>query len=335
MHRLPLWLMALVCAAGSGPGAGSAAAGAPAVLHQGRSGHDLRAWGRARQLVLSWNAASRVVHLTNRTSRLALAVDSQQAVVNGIKVWLIQPVAARPEGWWLSARDAERVLEPLLQPRVGAPAGPVRTIVLDPGHGGRDPGHQTGSLQEKRLTLLLAQQVRAKLQAAGYRVVLTRTRDTYLDLAERAARANREKADLFVSLHFNAAADRTVRGVEVFCLTPNGAASTHAPRTAVLTQTLPGHRHGARSQRLAYEVQKALVERGLLADRGVKHARFAVLRDLTMPGILVEAGFLSHPEEARQIADPKFRDRLAAAIVAGIERYRRLTPAVQTAAVGP
>lgn len=333
MYRCGVWLLALACAGGAGPGSGTATADAPVVTHQGRPGHDLRAWGQARQLALSRNAASRVVHLTNRTTRLALAVDSQQAVVNGIKVWLTQPVAARPGGGWIAALDAERVLEPLLRSRAAAPAGRVRTIVLDPGHGGRDPGHQAGTLQEKRLTLLLAQQVRAKLQAAGYRVVLTRNRDTYLDLPERAARANREKADLFVSLHFNAAADRTVRGAEVFCLTPNGAASTHAPRSAVLTQNWPGHRNGASSQRLAYEVQRALVERGRLADRGVKHARFAVLRDLTMPGILVEAGFLSHPEEARQLADPKFRDRLAAAIVEGIERYRHLATSVQTAAV--
>lgn len=325
MNRLWVGLLAVACLAGPGPGPWTAAAETSPVLLQGRTGYDLRTWGQARQLALGWNAASRVVHLTNRTTRLAFAVDSQQAVVNGVKVWLTQPVAAQPGGEWrIAALDAERVLEPLLRPGAAAPAGRVRTIVLDAGHGGKDPGHQAGALQEKRYTLLLAQQLRAKLQAAGYRVVLTRNRDTSLDLAERAARANREKADLFVSLHFNAAADRTVRGVEVFCLTPNGAASTHAPRAAVLTQSLPGHRNGARSQRLAYEVQKALVGPGLLADRGVKHARFAVLRDLTMPGILVEAGFLSHPEEARRIADPKFRDRLAAAIAEGIERYRRL-----------
>ncbi len=293
------------------------------VTHLGRQWYDLERWGAARQLTTRWTPQTRVLTLTNRTTRLALAVDSQQAVVNGIKVWLTQPITARPPGWLISVLDADRVLGPLLQPVPPRPARPVHTIVLDAGHGGRDPGHQTGAREEKRYTLLLAQQVRAKLRAAGYRVVMTRTRDTFLELPERPAVANREKADLFLSLHFNAAPDPAIRGAEVFCLTPNGAASTHAPRSEVLNQSLPGHRDGTRSLLLAWQVQKALVERAGLTDRGVKHARFAVLRDLTMPGILVEAGFLSSPEEARLIADPKFRDRLAAAIVEGIERYRR------------
>lgn len=293
------------------------------ITHLGRDWYDLKAWAATQQLVLSWKARTRVLILTNRTTRLALAVDSQQAVLNGVKVWLTQPVTARNAGWLIAVLDAEEVLHPLLRPPPRTPR-PLRTLVLDPGHGGRDPGHQAGALQEKRLTLLLSQQLRTKLRAAGYRVVMTRQRDVYLELPERPARANREKADLFISLHFNAASDPAIRGAEVFCLTPNGAASTHAPRTEVLKETLPGHRDGARSLGLAYQVQKALIERAGLADRGVKHARFAVLRDLTMPGILVEAGFLSAPEEARKIADPKFREQLAEAIVAGIEQYRRL-----------
>jgi N-acetylmuramoyl-L-alanine amidase len=296
------------------------------LTHLGRDWYDLKAWAATQQLALAWNAQTRVLTLTNHTTRLVLAVDSQQAVVNGVKVWLTQPVTARNAGWLIAVLDVEKVLHPLLRP-LPRSARPLRTIVLDPGHGGSDSGHQTGALQEKRFTLLLAQQLRAKLRAAGYRVVMTRQRDVFLELPERTALANREKADLFVSLHFNAASDSAIRGAEVFCLTPNGAASTHAPRTEVLRETLPGHQDGARSLVLAYQVQKALIERAGLADRGVKHARFAVLRDLTMPGILVEAGFLSAPEEARKIADAKFREQLAEAIVAGIEQYRRLLAA--------
>lgn len=294
------------------------------VGHLGRDWYDLTAWARTQQLALTWNGRTRVITLTNHTTRVALGVDSQQAVFNGVKVWLTQPITARDSGWLIAVLDAEKVLQPLLQLPPRSPR-PLRTIMLDPGHGGRDLGYQSGTIAEKRLTLLLAQQVRAKLRAAGYRVVMTRQRDVYLELPERSALANREKADLFLSLHFNAAPDRAIRGAEVFCLTPNGAASTHAPRTEVLRETLPGHQHGTRSLLLAYQVQKALVERAGLADRGVKHARFAVLRDLTMPGILIEAGFLSSPEEARQIANPKHREKLAAAIVAGVEQYRRLT----------
>ncbi len=293
------------------------------LSHLGRDWYDLQTWAATRQLTLAWNARTRVLTLTNRTTRLTLAVDSQQAVLNGVKVWLTQPVTPRNADWLIAVLDVEKVLHPLLGPPPRS-TRPLRTIVLDPGHGGRDPGHQAGALQEKRLTLLLAQQLRAKLRAAGYRVVLTRQRDVFLELPERTRLANREKADLFVSLHFNATSDPAIRGAEVFCLTPNGAASTHAPRTEVLQETLPGHRDGSRSVVLAYQVQKALIERAGLADRGVKHARFAVLRDLTMPGILIEAGFLSAPEDARKIANPKFREQLVEAIVSGIAQYRRL-----------
>ncbi len=289
----------------------------------GTDWYDLRAWAGRQGLRVDWNAQTRVLTLTNRTIRLALGVESRQAVVNGIKVWLTHPITPRNSGWLISVLDTEAVLGPLLKPP--RRPGPVRTIVLDPGHGGRDTGYRSGDLEEKRYTLLLAQQLRAKLQAAGYRVVLTRARDTYLELPERPAAANRIKADLFLSLHFNASGngDPAVRGVEVFCLTPRGAASTHAPRTEVFHDRLPGDAHGPRNLLLAYHVQQALVERLQAPDRGVKHARFAVLRDLTMPGILIEAGFLSSPEDARLIRDARYRDRLAAAIVEGIRRYRR------------
>jgi N-acetylmuramoyl-L-alanine amidase len=296
------------------------------VQFLGREWYDLKAWAAAQRFTVSLNPRTRIATVSGTGTRLTFAVDSQQMVVNGVKVWLCHPVAARNDTWLVSVLDVEQVLRPLLKPVRPRPAKPVRTIVLDAGHGGKDPGHRAGALQEKRYTLLLAQQLRTKLQAAGYRVVLTRSRDTFMELPERAAAANRAKGDLFVSLHFNAAGstDRTARGIEVFCLTPNGAASTHAPRSQVSNEVLPGHRSGARNILLAYQVQKALVAKLGLNDRGVKHARFAVLRDLAMPGILIEGGFMSVPEEMRQIADPKFRDRLAAAIVEGIRQYRRL-----------
>jgi N-acetylmuramoyl-L-alanine amidase len=322
-----VWALLWCCL---GVAVATAARGATPALETvqflGREWYDLKAWAATQRFTVSMNPHTRIASVSGGATRLTFAVDSQQMVVNGVKVWLCQPVAARNDTWLVSALDVDQVLRPLLKPERPRPAKPVRTIVLDAGHGGKDPGHQAGARQEKRYTLLLAQQLRTKLQAAGYRVVLTRSRDAFMELPERAAAANRAKADLFVSLHFNAAGstDRTARGIEVFCLTPNGAASTHAPRSQVSNDVLPGHRSGARNILLAYQVQKALVQKLGLNDRGVKHARFAVLRDLTMPGILIEGGFMSVPEEMRQIADPRFRDRLAAAIVEGLRQYRRM-----------
>ena len=292
----------------------------------GRDWYELAAWARANNFNFAWNHKARLVQLTDRTTRLVFAVDSQQSVVNGVKVWLSLPVTVQNGKVYIAVLDVRTVLEPLLRPTRPRAASRIKTIVLDPGHGGKDPGNQEGTRQEKRYTLLLAQQLRARLQAAGYKVLLTRSRDTYVDLAERAAIANQARADLFVSLHFNARGtdDTTARGLEVFCLTPTTAASTHSPRTAVSSERLPGDKSGARSLLLAYQVQKTLIRQLGMADRGVKHARFVVLREATMPAVLVEGGFMSAPDEARKIADPKFRARLAGAIADGIQLYQRL-----------
>jgi N-acetylmuramoyl-L-alanine amidase len=252
-------------------------------------------------------------------------VDSQQSTVNGVKVWLSVPVTVQGGKAYLSVLDAETVLQPLLHPPRSPLGRKIRTILLDPGHGGKDPGNQEGPELEKRYTLLLAQQLRVKLQAAGFQVLLTRNRDVFVGLPERAALANRSKADLFLSLHFNSLGrtDSGVRGLEVFCLTPNHAASTHAPRTATSSQKLPGHGTGSHSLLLAYQIQKAAVRRLGLLDRGVKHARFAVLRDVTMPAVLIEGGFMSSPTELKRIADASFRATLADAIVEAIRSYKR------------
>lgn len=317
----------LLCCLGlalAAPPRATAASAPPAVSFLGRDWYDLASWARANNFNFAWNHKARLVQLTNRTARLVFAVDSQQSVINGVKVWLSLPVTVQGSKVFIAVLDVRTVLEPLLKSTRPRSARKIKTIVLDPGHGGRDPGNREGAMQEKQYTLQLAQQLRAKLQAAGYKVLLTRSRDTYVDLTERAALANRARADLFVSLHFNARGtdDTAARGLEVFCLTPTSAASTHSPRTAVSSERLPGDKSGAQSLLLAYQVQKTLIRQLGMADRGVKHARFVVLREATMPAVLVEGGFMSAPDEARKIADPKFRARLAGAIADGIQLYQ-------------
>ena len=187
--------------------------------------------------------------------------------------------------------------------RRNQPGAKVRTVCLDPGHGGKDPGNEVGSNQEKQHTLLLAKEVRAQLARAGLKVTLTRSTDSFVELPARPELAKRRSADLFVSLHFNAAeAGRsTVQGAEVYCLTPAGASSTNARGEGNGGGWFPGNRHNEQNLYLAYQVQKALTRNLAVEDRGVRRARFAVLRDAVMPAVLIEAGFLSHPVEGRQI----------------------------------
>ncbi len=209
----------------------------------------------------------------------------------------------------------------------------IATICLDPGHGGKDTGNRAGWHYEKIYTLALAALVRDQLKQAGFNVVMTRTKDTYVDLPLRPALANRRGADVFVSLHFNATptGKDEVEGPETYCITPVGASSTNARGeggefgSAVGTGPTMANRNEQKSLLLAYQVQKSLVRNLGADDRGVRRARFAVLRDTTMPAILIEGGYMTHPVEGRKIFSDAYRRQMAQAIVKGIVAYQRMT----------
>jgi N-acetylmuramoyl-L-alanine amidase len=156
---------------------------------------------------------------------------------------------------------------------------------------------------------------------------MTREADQYVDLDERPAMARRQKADLFVSLHYNGAegAGSSASGVEVYCLTPAGASSTNTRGdSSISTKAWPGNLNNSRNVLLAYQVHKAIIGAVSANDRGVRRSRFAVLRNATMPSILVEGGFMSDPTEAKRIYSTAGRDQLARAITDGILAYKRL-----------
>ncbi len=283
-------------------------------------------WAKSHGLKGRWLRSAETLELSNSSSKVLLTVDSRQAQVNGVQVWLFFPVVAQNGAVWLAQLDADLTLRPLLSPPRGQPGARVKTVCLDPGHGGKDPGNQVGANQEKRYTLLLAQEVREQLARTGLKVVLTRSGDTLLELPDRPALAKRKKADLFLSLHFNAARSNrgVVQGAEVFCLTPAGVASTNADGKGADAGSFPGNRHNSLNLFLAYQVQRALTRNLPVEDRGVRRARFAVLRDSAMPAVLIEAGFMSHPAEGRRIFTAAYRQRIARAIVEGVLAYKKV-----------
>jgi N-acetylmuramoyl-L-alanine amidase len=163
---------------------------------------------------------------------------------------------------------------------------------------------------------------------------MTRRDDAYVDLAERAAIAERSGADLLVSLHYNASeANPAARGVEVYALTPPGARSTNDGSDVGPLHTAPGNATDPENLLLAYTLQRYLVE-GLpgVVDRGVRRARFAVLRLARMPAVLVEAGFLSNPGDARWISSSDGRRKTADALVRGIRKFKDLMEVAPTIA---
>jgi N-acetylmuramoyl-L-alanine amidase len=226
--------------------------------------------------------------------------------------------------FYLSRLDLQTTVKPLLFPPKKT-GGELKSICLDAGHGGNDPGNCVGPFQEKKFTLLLAQEVRQQLQRAGLRVSLTRSKDSTVDLPMRPELARKSNADLFVSLHFNSVpTSRTVvQGAEVYCLTPVGASSTNARGEGSNAGWCSGNRNNDDNIFLAYQIQKALTKNPSVNDRGVRRARFAVLRDAEMPAVLIEAAFMSHPEEGKKIFDAAYRKQLARRIVDGVLAYKQ------------
>lgn len=295
------------------------------VRFEGREYFRLTDLARAAGLEVRWVKRDESLQLANHSTRLLLTVDSREAQVNGIELWLSFPLLQKEGTVYLARLDAETTLRPLLALPRNASGTKVNQVCLDPGHGGKDPGFCVGSNQEKKFALLLAQEVRDQLKSAGLSVVMTRTRDTYPELPERPEFANRKKAELFVSIHLNATETSrgTVQGSQVFCLTPAGAASTNAGGEGGGGGYFPGNHCNDKNILLAYEVQKSLVGELGVQDRGVRRARFAVLRDAQMPAILIEPGFMSHPVEGPKIFTATYRRQLARAIVDGIMTYKR------------
>jgi len=216
----------------------------------------------------------------------------------------------------------------------------AETIVLDPGHGGSDPGAQTPSgLSEKEITLDVALRLRDLLEEAQFKVRMTRETDENRSLRERALLANRERGDLFVSIHVNSLPMTDRRGVETFYLGPSD--DPHVNRLAGAENLDSGYSladyrkllegvyvdvRQNESKQFANRVQQSLLAslrkiHPELKDRGVKSAPFVVLVASEMPGILAEVAAISNAEEARNLADPGYRQAIAKALFLGVTSY--------------
>jgi N-acetylmuramoyl-L-alanine amidase len=222
---------------------------------------------------------------------------------------------------FVHALDLRKNVEPLIR-GLTPPLKSNGVIVLDPGHGGQNTGAASveDGVCEKEFTLDWARRLEPLLTSEGWQVFLTRTNDVDVSLADRVAFAAEHQADVFISLHFNSAApSQEQAGLETYCLTPTGMPST-------LTR---GYEDDASAvfANNAFDVPNLLyavcLHRALLPvvgnDRGVRHARFlGVLRGQNRPAVLIEGGYLSNPEEARRIADPAYRQKLAEAIAVAL-----------------
>jgi len=217
----------------------------------------------------------------------------------------------------------------------------VKRIVIDPGHGGKDPGcFMEGQIVEKEVTLALAQIVEGKVEEKfDIDVVLTREKDVFIPLEKRTAFANVNKADLFISLHINAHKQPNVHGFETYFLnmaTDERAVLLAARENATSEKSISDlqsilndlmlNTKITESSKLAHEIQRGVLGQvkrkyGNARDLGVKQAPFYVLIGAEMPAVLVETGFMTNPVERKRLRSRKYLETLANGIVAGIERY--------------
>lgn len=227
---------------------------------------------------------------------------------------------------------------------------PAFTVVVDPGHGGEQEGARApDGVVEKDVSLAISRRIAARLKRMGARVVLTRTGDIGVPLANRAALATAIRADMFLSVHLNsmptAEQRRHSQGVETYFLSAD-ATDTHASAVAArenadrlagepeadpddpvagILDDLQDAASLQGSSRLAYSIHEKLVGKLQAEDRGVKQAPFYVLAGARMPAVLLELGFISHREETRKIRTRAYQDRIADAVAEGIRSFRAET----------
>jgi N-acetylmuramoyl-L-alanine amidase len=266
------------------------------------------------------------IRLDNGKVSLDVQLDSREIIINGARNWLCFPVAEKDGQYLISRVDLSKTLEPQLRPQMIPNLGHFKTVVLDPGHGGYDNGAVSPYGYEKNFALDVALELKPLLEAKGLKVKMTRKSDIFVPLELRARIANAARDAVFVSIHFNAAGSNpAANGFEIYSLTPRGAPSTSDDAFALRFLNMQaGSPVDAPSLALSMSVYHSLLGHFSEYDRGIKRARFAVLRLTRIPAILVEGGFLTERGDSRQIAKSAWRAKLAQSIATGLVNYKRL-----------
>jgi len=304
-------------------------------------------------LIWEWDPIGKVVLLKKNNMEARIKVDSYRVYVNGKIKNLEKPPLFYKGTVVVPISFTERTIDKLFKEwtGVGIEASPelkrkytIGTIVIDPGHGGKDPG-AVGKygLKEKNIVLDISKLLAKELKDSNIKVVLTRDRDKFIPLSKRAAVANNVDADFFVSIHANAFRSRRIKGFEVYRLseaTDDSARALAVAENASLKYeeesfarhtrqldatvwSLELDENRRESKGLADSICKAVSKKLAVRNRGVKSANFYVLRGARMPAVLVEVGFISNAKEASSLNSSYYRKKLAQSLAQGILDYKR------------
>lgn len=297
---------------------------------------DVENFSKQYHLKMIQRANTDEIYLKSEKHTLRFSSKTKEAFVDNTKVFLTYPLTIESiaskkkrkiaaifsrKRYTLAQVDVEKIILPILFPKKTL-SKPVRTIVIDPGHGGKADGTQNRRLKvkEKDLTLKTAKLLAEKLKRLGFTVYLTRTQDIDLALEQRSKFANQKKADLFLSLHYNSAPSDQAQGIETFAYSFHGHPSTDGNRKN--DKLVNVHKFDGANMYLAWWIQKKLCAELSAKDRGVRRGRMAVLADLNCPGVLIECGFLSNKAEASKLKTEAHQKALVNAIAHAIQGFK-------------
>ena len=340
-HRRPLAELAAILAVFllAGPSWSSVQAAPPATTHP--SGHsrrpvihyvtiDKRNYLRLSEVAAFYqctvtrklSAKEKTLTLTNRHGqKLLFTADSICATLDGYQINFCYKVLCKKGEFLLEQTDFKDFLDPILRTQT-VPKLAVKTIMLDPGHGGKDHGAEYGGTMEKDLNLLLAKRIRSILQRRGYTVLMTREKDVEVTLQKRSELCAAKKPDLFISVHCNAHATSTdINGIEVWIANPFGVPSYG---TTTLGQDLPGTKYHSSNALLAYLTLKELLMATKANDRGIRRKQFYVISHSPAPSMLIEFGFLSNEAERKNLIDTSYQDKQCAAVCDAIDKFAKI-----------
>lgn len=267
------------------------------------------------------------VRAYNNQHQITFKVKSPEIFFNGTKIYLSQPIQSQENRIYINKCDSESILYPLLHPQT-VHSAKNKIIVIDPGHGGKAEGARNNALNiiEKNYTLKTACELQKALQSLGYKVHLTRNDDRNLSLKDRSNYANRLRAKLFISIHYNASQSESSNGIETYAYTFPFQHSTGRNQASYQDgKSQPNNRFDQQNTLLAYYIHRNLINTLHRADRGLRHARFGVLKDLNCPGVLIECGFISNQSEALHIKTEPYQKQLIRSIVKGIQQFETET----------
>ncbi len=254
----------------------------------------------------------------DKTRKAIFSSSYRDGTVNGVQVYFLYPMLIKNGEPYISEVDFLTCLDPLLRYKTPVKLG-MKTIMIDAGHGGSDPGAINGAHKEKIYTLQIAKRLQTQLEKLGFRVIMTRTGDTYPTLQERAALCKKYKPDLYISIHCNSSTNKTPAGIETYRAVPVGGTETKGSK--VKTEKQSANEFDANSSRLAYEMQKGMLASTGGADRGVRHQAIYVIGNASCPAVLLEVGYLSNNAEVKKIASPEYQNKIVSGILAGLAGY--------------